>query len=127
VEYAACVYPGFSWHNLSRFESRTGAQPLNQIPRVHGDFYWNQISTAVSSGATMFYVAMFDELDEGTAILKISPSPPKEGQFVTTDGLPSDYYLWLTGEAGKMLRKQIPFTNKIPSRNRPEAAAPPIR
>jgi hypothetical protein len=30
--------------------------------------------------------------------------------------MPPDYYLWLTGEAGKMLRGEIPFTQRIPNR-----------
>ena len=40
--------------------------------------------------------------------------------FVTCAGLPSDYYLWLTGQAGKMLRGEIRFTRQIPDRNAAE-------
>lgn len=32
------------------------------------------------------------------------------------DNLPTDYYLWLTGRAGKMLRGEIEMSEKIPVR-----------
>ena len=46
------------------------------------------------------------EVDEATAIFKCSNNPPTSGgaKFLTLDGLPSDFYLRLTGEAGKLLR-----------------------
>jgi len=64
----------------------------------------------------MLYVAMFDEVDEGTAILKASKNPPVGlSHFVTyEDDIPNDYYLYLTGYAGKMLRKQVPFQEDVP-------------
>ena len=40
----------------------------------------------------MAYVAMFDEVDEGTAIFKVTNWPPRPGRFMTFDGLPSDWY-----------------------------------
>lgn len=114
VEYAPCVYPGFSWHNLSREE--TGRDKLtDQIPRKQGKFYWAQISNAGAAGAKMLYVAMFDEMDEGTAIFKCATQPPASARFLAYDVAP-DYYLWLTGEAGKMLRGEIPFSEDIPVR-----------
>ena len=108
----------------------------------------------------MIYVAMFDEIDEGTAIFKClrqeevpSNTPtvdyyvvfengaysvrsltmgPKEvtGKNdwcklaselgITFTGLDnevkSDHYLWLAGQAGKMLRGEIPMTEKQPTR-----------
>ncbi|MGA2248254.1 MAG: glycoside hydrolase family 71/99-like protein [Verrucomicrobiota bacterium] len=116
LEYAPCVYPGFSWFNLSKTEFG-GGHPLDQIPRQQGRFYWDQISTAAASGAKMLYVAMFDEMDEGTAIFKCTSRPPRNGTFVSYGGVPSDHYLWLTGEAGKMLRGEIPFSRTIPVRS----------
>ena len=40
----------------------------------------------------MAYVAMFDEVDEGTAIFKVTNAPLMLGRFATFDGLPSDWY-----------------------------------
>lgn len=118
VDYVPCVYPGFSWHNLSRFEFPDDVKPSGSIPRQSGRFYWQQMSTAMVSGAEMIYVAMFDEVNEGTAIFKCSDNPPvsKVAKFVDMDGVPSDHYLWLTGEAAKMLRREIPLMMKMPER-----------
>ena len=64
----------------------------------------------------MFYVAMFDEMDEGTAIFKCSSQPPPGAHFVSYAGEPSDQYLWLAGQAGKMLRGEIPLSGDLPHR-----------
>lgn len=110
IGYAATVFPGFSWSNLNP------TSPFNLIPRNHGKFYWTQLSMAIKNGASTIYVAMFDEVDEGTAIMKVSQTPPiGPSRFVTfEEGIPEDYYLFLTGYAGKMLRKTIPFQQEIP-------------
>jgi hypothetical protein len=118
VAYVPCVCPGFSWHNLSRSEFPDDAKPVGSIPRQGGRFYWQQISTAINAGATMLYIAMFDEVNEGTAIFKCTDNLPISNiaKFAGIDGKPSDTYLWLTGEAGKMLRKEKPLSFKMPIR-----------
>ncbi|HEY9174550.1 MAG TPA: hypothetical protein VI136_19875, partial [Verrucomicrobiae bacterium] len=70
---------------------------------------------------TMIYGAMFDEVDEGTAMFKLAPTAaelPAQGSFVplNVDGyaLPSDWYLRLADQAGRMLRGEIPFRSTIP-------------
>ena len=111
LDYAPCVYPGFSWHNLTK-----GSDPLDAIPRLKGRFYWGLMTTAIESGAKMIYVAMFDEIDEATAIFKCSNNPPTNqppAKFVTYEGLPSDHYLWLTGQAGRMLRGEVPVDKEL--------------
>ena len=109
--YAPTVFPGFSWHNMKGDQS-------DKIPRNKGEFYWKQISGAIESGAEMLYVAMFDEIDEGTAIMKCAQNVPVgKSVFVPIEKeVPSDHYLWLTGMAGKMLRGEIPFSEKMPIR-----------
>ena len=62
VEYLPVVFPGFSWRNMNRDAA------LNQIPRRAGRFFWRQIEQAIAAGNTMLYGAMFDEVDEGTAV-----------------------------------------------------------
>ena len=118
IDYVPCVCPGFSWHNLSRFEFPDDVKPSGSIPRQGGRFYWQQLSTAMLAGAEMIYVAMFDEVNEGTAIFKISDNPPVSNvaKFVNNDGRPSDWYLWLTGEAAKMLRKEKLLSLILPER-----------
>jgi hypothetical protein len=89
---------------------------VNPIPRNRGRFYWQQLSGAIGEGAEMIYIAMFDEMDEGTAIFKTSKDPPGEpGKFVRLEkDIPADYYLFLTGMAAKMLKGQIPFQTEPP-------------
>jgi len=65
----------------------------------------------------MIYQAMFDEMDEGTAIFKCTNDPPMgASSFLTLDGLPSDHYLWLTGMGGKLLRGEVAAMEAMPSR-----------
>jgi len=110
LEYMPVVFPGFSWYNL-----KGGSAPSNAIPRLKGDFLWQQMYNAVSSGVNTIYVAMFDEMDEGTCIFKCSNDPPVGASpFVTYEGLPTDYYLWLTGKAGQMIRKEILLSSVKP-------------
>ncbi|HEY3664549.1 MAG TPA: glycoside hydrolase family 71/99-like protein, partial [Polyangiaceae bacterium] len=81
IDYLPVVFPGFTWKNLN-------AGPLNQIPRKGGTFYWHQIDNALGSGAHMLYGAMFDEVDEGTALFKVAPNAPSEpaqGSLVPLD------------------------------------------
>jgi hypothetical protein len=109
LEFLPVVYPGFSWHNL------TGGK-TDDIPRLKGRFLWSQVVGAKRADCEMIYVAMFDEVDEGTAIFKCTDQPPVgEGiQFLTYEGLPSDYYLKLVGQAGRMLRGEISVISPLP-------------
>ncbi len=103
------LYPGFSWDNLTRQEPGKSL-----IPRRGGEFLWDQFAQATRLGMEAAFVAMFDEVDEGTAIFKVTNAPPVQGHFVTFDGKPSDWYLRLVGEGTKMLRGQRPLTERIP-------------
>jgi glycoprotein endo-alpha-1,2-mannosidase len=112
--YAPTVFPGFSWYNMKPNEIS------DKIPRNKGEFFWKQIAGAIESGAKMLYVAMFDEIDEGTAIMKCAHEVPVgKSIFVPVEKeVPSDHYLWLTGMAGKILRGEIPFSKTIPVRKK---------
>ena len=110
-DYLPVVFPGFSWHNMNP------SSPLNQIPRLGGNFLWQQYYNFIRVKAKMLYQAMFDEIDEGTAIFKCTNDPPVgASSFVTYDGLPSDQYLWLVGQGDLMLNKEIPLSGTLPTR-----------
>ena len=54
----------------------------------------------------MIYQAMFDEVDEGTAIFKCTDDPPVgETHFLDFEGLPSDFYLKMVGKASGLMRE----------------------
>ena len=112
ISYAPTVWPGFSWYNLKDNEIS------DKRPRNKGEFLWKQIAGAMESGAEMIYVAMFDEVDEGTAIFKCAHTVPVGiSIFVPYEKeVPSDHYMWMTGMGGKMLRGEIPFSKTIPER-----------
>lgn len=103
------VYPGFSWDNLQRKPAGSSL-----IPRRGGRFLWEQFAELSKLGVDSVYVAMFDEVDEGTAIFKVTSSPPVQGHFVGYDGLPSDWYLRLVGTGAKALRTKNPIPAEIP-------------
>ena len=151
VDYAPLCFPGSADRNM---------HPNNSInPRHGGQFLWNQMHHTIKSGAKMLYIAMFDEIDEGTAIYKCLnvkdvPSNEAEVDYYVTyrngsysisrsqatnltgpndwsklardlnvifqgveDNLPTDQYLWLTGQGRKMLRGEIPLKSTLPVRN----------
>ena len=119
VDYVPLVFPGFTWGNLKREPSN-----FNQIPRLKGDFMWAQIVGAQKAGAKSLYVAMFDEIDEGTAIFKVKREnevPLVSGndgyKFVgIEEELESDYYLWLTGQAANWFHGDSGYGTVKPTR-----------
>jgi hypothetical protein len=110
IDYLPVLFPGYSFANTNRALGQ-GIPISNQIPRDCGRFYWRQVYDAMGVGATMLYGAMFDEVNEGTAMFKMLPDAagapvtgiPSGYSFVTLDAdgctLPSDWYLSLAGAA----------------------------
>ena len=119
--YMPVVFPGFSWHNLKKETEK------NRIPRNRGEFLWRQAYNAKVAGATVLKIAMFDEVNESTAIFKVAArrqDAPDQGYWLTLDAdgaaLPSDWYLRLAGEITRMFHGEIP-----PSPTLPEKPGPP--
>ena len=116
IDYVPLVFPGFSWGNM-----RQNKAIIDQIPREQGRFFWMQVAGAKTAGAEMLYVAMFDEIDEGTAIFKCAKEEelPLNGnmRFVGIEKeLDSDFYLWLAGEAKKWISGKQNYNAQIPVR-----------
>ncbi|QEH33607.1 hypothetical protein OJF2_21110 [Aquisphaera giovannonii] len=108
--YMPTAFPGFSWDNLMRKKRGT-----TRIPRREGEFFWRQFAIFRDLGVRTVFVGMFDEVDEGTAIYKVTNSPPVGPYFLTYEGMPPDWYLRLTGAATRMIRGEIAASPKIPA------------
>ncbi|WP_367873387.1 TIM barrel protein [Luteolibacter sp. Populi] len=114
--YLPVAFPGFSWQNLMR--SRKQEAKMDAIPRLGGKFLWSQAVAARQAGSKSLYIAMFDEIDEGTAIFKVSQNPPVGAvKFLTEPGVKPDHYLWLSGEIGRMMRGLRPAVAEMPGRS----------
>lgn len=116
IDYVPLIFPGFGWGNLKNDPSK-----YNYIPRDEGNFFWKQVSGAKLSGAKSLYLAMFDEIDEGTALFKClrDNEVPLNGmgKFVGIENhLESDYYLWLAGEASEWIKGKNGYTTEKPVR-----------
>ena len=78
---------------------------------------WHQIYNALTIGnSSMIAIAMFDEVNEGTAIFKVAATQedaPVEATFLTLDAdgdtLPNDWYLQMAGEVATYLHGGIDF------------------
>ena len=106
IDYQPCVLPG----------------DLGGRQRAHGDFMWRQFYNMVRVGAQGIYISMFDEYNEGNQIAKTAESaaflPSNSGMLaLDEDGTPcsSDYYLRLTADGGRMLKRQLALTPTRPT------------
>jgi len=114
--YMPVIFPGFSWHNLNP------GSPRNQIPRLKGEFLWRQAVNARAAGARVLKIAMFDEVNEGTAMFKAAShrtDAPDQGYWLTLDAdggdLPSDWYLRLAGEITRAFHRNKPLSPTLPA------------
>jgi hypothetical protein len=113
--YMPVVFPGFSWHNLKHDAKE------NAIPRNGGKFLWRQAVNARQAGATMLKIAMFDEVNEGTAVMKAvskRSEAPEQSFWLALDAdgldLPSDYYLRLSGAITRVFHGKAPANAEMP-------------
>jgi hypothetical protein len=113
--YMPVIFPGFSWHNLKPDSKE------NMIPRLRGEFLWRQAYNAKMAGAKTLKIAMFDEVNEGTAKFKAASrrqDAPDQGYWLTLDAdgakLPSDWYLRLAGEITRMFHGSLQPDPRLP-------------
>lgn len=109
------LWPGFAWSNWN-------GGPRNVIPRLHGDFMWQQFVNLRQLGIKNAFVAMFDEFDEGTAIAKAAETAsmiPTNQYFLTLDAdgvyVSSDFYLRLVNDGNKMMKGVTPLQPTHPT------------
>lgn len=111
IGYQPVVFPGFSWRNLMTVRGERGKAVFNQVPRGCGRFLQVQVDGLLGRGVTMLYAAMFDEVDEATALFPVAANrdaAPSQGEVLTLDAdgcaLKEDHYLGLAGRAARRLR-----------------------
>lgn len=123
--YFPVISPGFSWSNLKRGDSSAQLTSFNPIPRNGGSWMWQQAKKLFSPKGSSGYIAMFDEVDEGTAIFKLRGKKDDQLlvevngglermgqiQFLGNDtdgfyGLPSDWYLRVASQIGWWMKSQ---------------------
>ncbi len=109
--YMPVIFPGFSWANLMTVRGNSGQAVPNKIPRRCGHFLWQQGQTRIAAGARSLFIAMFDEVDEATAIMPVvarQEELPPGTRLIALDqdgcDLPADWYLRVTGSLAGYLR-----------------------
>lgn len=116
IDYSPVVSPGASTLHL-----RDSDEMRNWKPRDGGHFLWKQVYEVCNMDSKFVYVAMFDEVDEGTAMYKLVET--QDGLPVGADqvalnedgyNLPSDWYLQIGTEIQKMIEGTIPITATLP-------------
>jgi hypothetical protein len=87
---------------------------------------WRQAYNARAAGANVLKIAMFDEVNEGTAMFKLAPhrsDAPQQGFWLTLDAdgynLPSDWYMRLAGEITRIFHGEAPNTPSLPAQPTP--------
>jgi hypothetical protein len=131
ILYLPVVWPGSSWINLQR--NRGQAYERNMMPRFCGAFYWQQVVNVLRAGSKQVFVAMFDEVDEGTAMYKMVSTQadlPKDSLLIPLDvdgcKLNSDFYLRLASATAATTRSGTTPTRQLPIPLAPgETVAPP--
>jgi len=113
IEYQPCIFPGTSFY-ISNGSTK------NIIPRLHGDWMWFQFATLRKLDVKTVYIAMFDELNEATQIMKTADDAsmiPAGKWFLALDGdgvhVSSDFYLRLVKDGGDMLKGVTPYQEKL--------------
>lgn len=121
VVYAPVSFPGFSWRNLQTSWNREGTEytldasnRYDACPRLRGKFLWYQMGNYKQWGANALFIAMFDEVDEGTAIYKCAHKDRTpwnyneynpQGKFLSyEDDIDTGYYMYLVGQAAKWMK-----------------------
>ncbi len=114
IKYMPVIFPGFAW-------SQWNAGAVNDAPRNGGEFMWRQAYNIKNLGVNSMYFAMFDEYDEGTAIMKNATDwsmIPTDQYFLTSsaDGIwcSSDFQLRVAGAAVEMLKGTKAKTITVP-------------
>jgi len=111
--YAPIAYAGYSYRDTNK---------INKIKRNAGTFFQAQIDSHLKTpGTTFYYIAMWDEVQEGTAIYKFAANHAQSAagrDFVTADidgvSCPGDHYITMAAQYAARAR-ETPTPSPAPS------------
>lgn len=117
LDYIPVVFPGGSGFNLSE-----GKWSFNGIPRDGGRFLWRQVYNARKHGVRTIYGAMWDEYDEGTALMPVVTQQNRlpvtvrdRYRFLAPDvDIPPDWYMRICGLVVEILRGERTILETFP-------------
>jgi hypothetical protein len=126
MRYMPVIFPGFSWYNLMANRGKKDYINLNRISRNCGKFFWRQASNLLDAHVETLYAAMFDEVDEATALFPTEPRSEKlpvgaKMVFLNQDGcvLPDNWYLRVTEKIAEYLRQHQSLPKNLDTVIRP--------
>ena len=118
IRYLPVAFPGYSHSNAARQRGRIS--PLNGTPRDCGRFFWHQFIGISNLHADGLYIAMFDEVGEGTAIFPLETLtgklPAGVPMVVVRPGgcnLSDDGYMRVTGAAARVMHGGRPAPARL--------------
>ncbi len=117
IDYNPTVSPG-----ASVAYQNSDPSLRNKNPRDGGNYLWKQVYEVCKLKNKFIYVAMYDEIDEGTAMYKMAETieycPVVDPLLVplNEDGydLPDDWYLRIGSEIQKMIEGSSPLVSILP-------------
>ena len=107
--YMTTIWPRFARDNI--MNAPCGSTRVS--PRG-GQHLWDQFYASKQAGTAANFIAMYDEYNEGTAIMKMSDNYPTTDCWIDNEGKASDWFLRLSNYGGKMLRGEIGLSRTIP-------------
>lgn len=120
IDYLPVVSPGASAGNIGLAEGNPNKK-RNGFPRDGGYRLWKQAYEVCKMSQKFMYIAMFDEVDEGTAMYKQVPHEnglPENCRQLSLDedgyDLPTDWYLQLGTQIQKMMDGRSTVSEEMP-------------
>lgn len=115
--YMPTIVPAYSGRDQTR-----GNVPSEGGASLGGKFFWDQAYRDRKDGVRTVKIAMFDELGEGTSLLKVAANAsqaPSQYPWLTLDvdgyRLPTDWNLRVTHEIVSMFHGETPVSPTLPS------------
>lgn len=116
IGYLPHTRPGFSWTHLKNIAAGSPEDPY--FKREGGANLWDKLEILQPIAPAAIFVGMFDEYDEGTAVMPMADDHPPahtDRRFLNNEGHDPFTWLKITGTMGQMLQGNLDATQGMPS------------